>query len=189
MVGFLFLDTRLLGVAVPGDRDFAEVNLRCYERRRVDGESRRGVTFLSEIVARRAIALTAWAVFNEPYRTLPMRHRVVEATCENAWKHGGRWHSLGAVMDGAVRPMAPGSEEEFTFKHYWGYTAQRDGGTVESAVEHPRWQVAPAARWWFDCDVAALYGPQFVAALGARPRSVFVAEGSEVTVRSAVRIA
>ena len=36
VVGFLFRDTRLLGWAIPWHRNFAEVNLRFYVRRRVD---------------------------------------------------------------------------------------------------------------------------------------------------------
>jgi uncharacterized protein YqjF (DUF2071 family) len=34
IVGFLFLDTRLLGFPIPLHRDFEEVNLRFYVRRR-----------------------------------------------------------------------------------------------------------------------------------------------------------
>ena len=34
VVGFLFLDTRLLGVPIPLHRDFEEVNLRFYVRRK-----------------------------------------------------------------------------------------------------------------------------------------------------------
>ena len=34
IVGFLFLDTRLLGLPIPRHRDFEEVNLRFYVRRR-----------------------------------------------------------------------------------------------------------------------------------------------------------
>ena len=59
LVGFLFRDTRVLGVPVPLHRDFEEVNLRFYVRREVDGEVRRGVTFIKEIVPRRAIAGSA----------------------------------------------------------------------------------------------------------------------------------
>src|SRR5688572_22928209 len=73
VVGFRFLDTRVLGVPVPGHRDFDEVNLRFYVRRaHDDGALRRGVTFVREIVPRRAIALVARATYNEPYCTLPM---------------------------------------------------------------------------------------------------------------------
>jgi hypothetical protein len=84
--------------------------------------------------------------------------------------------------------MAPGSEEEFIFEHYWGYSRQRDGGTVEYQVEHPPWRVWQAEDATLECDVAALYGAEFVPALGAAARSAFVAEGSAVQVRRGVRI-
>jgi uncharacterized protein YqjF (DUF2071 family) len=38
LVGFMFLKTRVLGVAVPFHRDFEEVNLRFYVRRKVQNE-------------------------------------------------------------------------------------------------------------------------------------------------------
>lgn len=53
MVGFLFLDTRVLGLAIPYHRDFEEVNLRFYVRRRAPEGWRRGVVFIKEIVPRR----------------------------------------------------------------------------------------------------------------------------------------
>ena len=59
VVGFRFLRTRVLGVPVPFHRNFDEVNLRFYVRRRVDGERRKGVAFVKEIVPRRAIAFVA----------------------------------------------------------------------------------------------------------------------------------
>ena len=45
VVGFLFLDTRVLGIAIPGHRDFEEVNLRFYVRRKAAGRlaARRGL--------------------------------------------------------------------------------------------------------------------------------------------------
>jgi len=73
-VGFLFRDTRVLGVPVPAHRTFPEVNLRFYVRRDVAGETRRGVVFVRELVPRRAIALVARVLYNEPYLALPMRY-------------------------------------------------------------------------------------------------------------------
>ncbi|HXT48296.1 MAG TPA: DUF2071 domain-containing protein, partial [Gemmatimonadaceae bacterium] len=68
VVGFRFLRTRLLGVPVPFHRDFEEVNLRFYVRRVTpNGDARRGVVFVRELVPRAAIAYTARAVYNEPY--------------------------------------------------------------------------------------------------------------------------
>jgi hypothetical protein len=60
VVGFLFADTRLLGVPVPAHRTFEEVNLRFYVRRPMDGKApRRGVVFIRELVPREAIAALA----------------------------------------------------------------------------------------------------------------------------------
>src|SRR5262244_2296513 len=41
VVGFLFSDTRVRGVAIPLHRTFEEVNLRFYVKRRVGGDERR----------------------------------------------------------------------------------------------------------------------------------------------------
>ena len=191
VVGFRFLDCRLVGVPIPFHRDFAEVNLRFYARRKVDGEWRRGVVFIREIVPRRAIALVARAAYNEPYLALPMRHRVPEGggAFSFAWKFRGRWNSLTAQTRGAAMQIAPGSAEEFIFEHYWGFTRQRDGGTMEYRVEHPPWRVWQADSSSLDCDAGALYGSDFTEPLRAEPHSVFVADGSPVSVRRGIRVA
>jgi uncharacterized protein YqjF (DUF2071 family) len=76
----------------------------------------------------------------------------------------------------------PGSEAEFIVEHYWGYTKQRDGSTMEYQVEHPPWNVSAADLVRYDCDVAEIYGPEFAPFL-REPTSVFVADGSPVMVR------
>src|SRR6266853_4911734 len=65
VVGFLFLKTRVLGAPIPGHRNFEEVNLRFYVRRKADGTWRRGVVFIKELVPRRAIAFVARTVYSE----------------------------------------------------------------------------------------------------------------------------
>src|SRR6059036_3990730 len=59
LVGFLFLNTRVFGIPIPLHRNFEEVNLRFYVRRRTDSSWRRAVVFIKELVPRIAIALTA----------------------------------------------------------------------------------------------------------------------------------
>ena len=151
MVGFLFLKTRVLGVPFPWHQNFEEVNLRFYVRRRVEGEDgwRRGAVFVREIVPRIIIATVARVFYNEPYLARPMRHRVEQSAdataAEYRWRHEGRWNALSvAARGGEPAAVAPGSEEEFITEHYWGYNRQRDGGTMEYGVEHPRWRVWPA---------------------------------------------
>jgi uncharacterized protein YqjF (DUF2071 family) len=197
MVGFRFLDTRVLGVPIPRHRDFDEVNLRFYVRRRAeDGGWRRAVVFVRELVPRRAIAAVARWCYNEPYTAVPMRHeldlaRSVDGEVGRAaysWYLAGRWHRLEVTTRGRPTLPDPDSEAAFVAEHYWGYTVQRDGGTKEYRVEHPPWRVWEAGGSQFTCDVRAVYGAGFAEYLTARPRSAYLAEGSTVAVHRGRRL-
>jgi uncharacterized protein YqjF (DUF2071 family) len=195
VVGFRFLRTRVLGIAIPLHTRFEEVNLRFYVRRRGDdGAWRRGVVFISEMVPRIAIALTARAMYNEPYRALPMTHRVEHhiggaTSASYEWKRDGARESVAVETHASPKPLVPGSEAEFITEHYWGYTRQRDGGTIEYRVTHPSWMVSPAVHAELRCDAASLYGAAFGELLARPPASAFLAEGSRVAVHRPVRIA
>ena len=76
LVAFLFLDTRVLGIPIPFHRNFEEVNLRFYVRRKTNDGWKRGVVFIKEIVPRSMIALVAQYKYNEPYIGLPMSHQI-----------------------------------------------------------------------------------------------------------------
>jgi hypothetical protein len=190
LVAFRFLDTRVLGLAIPFHRDFEELNLRCYVRRAAPDGVRRGVTFLREVVPRRAIAMVARAVYNEPYVSLPMRSRVAGSPPEVCyeWRAGTRWHSLSARGRGEGAIPEPGTLEAFIAEHHWGYTRQRSGGTIEYRVEHPSWRVWPAAALRIDADFGQVYDAPLAAMLG-QPASAFLADGSQVTVFRPRRIA
>jgi uncharacterized protein YqjF (DUF2071 family) len=192
LVGFLFADTRLLGVPVPFHRTFEEVNLRFYVRRDAP-EPNRAVVFVRELVPRAAIATVARLVYNEPYLAVPMRHRVTLTLADGGtacygWRYAGADFEIGATASGAAAPLVPGSEAEFITEHYWGYTRQRDGGTLEYRVEHPPWRVWRADRAWFTGPAASLYGPAFAEVLSVPPRSAFVAVGSPVAVHHGRRL-
>jgi len=195
IVGFLFLNTRVLGVPVPFHRDFEEVNLRFYVRREVGKELRRGVVFVKEIVPRSMIAAVARTVYSENYVAMPMSHRVdiADATdasgeVEYGWRTGGRWNRLRLKTSGGSAALRPGSQEEFITEHYWGYARQRDGRTVEYQVEHPPWRVWQTSEAVLECDVGEVYGDRFVEPLSSKPASAFLAEGSAITVRKGVRL-
>jgi len=191
LVGFRFVGTRVLGVPVPLHRDFDEVNLRCYVRREVGGEVRRGVVFVREFVPRRAIAALARLVYNEPYDAAPMTSRVAPAGAPDVayrWQWAGAWHRVAARASGAPAVPAPGSLDAFIVEHYWGYTRQRDGGTVEYHVMHPPWRLWPVTDWSLEADVARLYGAPFAAVVKGTPHCALIAEGSAVTVYRPERI-
>jgi uncharacterized protein YqjF (DUF2071 family) len=188
VVGFLFLDTRVLGVGVPFHRDFEEVNLRFYVRRRAPEGWRRGVVFIRELVPRRAIATIARIVYGENYVRLPMRHRLDGLVVSYEWRARGRWNALHVRACGDPALPAPGSAEEFITEHYWGYTARRRGPALEYRVEHVPWRVWEVGEASLTCDAGLLYGPAFAEALSRPSRSAFLAEGSPVAVYRATNI-
>ena len=104
------------------------------------------------------------------------------------WTFRHQTYFIEVATRGEPTPIAAGSEEEFIAQHYWGYSVQKDGGTVEYRVEHPLWRVWQARSSRFDCDVEEFYGKQFTRALNVAPSSAFLAEGSKVTVYHGKRI-
>ena len=188
VVGLRFLKTKLLGVPIPFHRDFPEVNLRFYVRREVEGEIRRGVVFIKEIVPRHAVTWVARTFYNENYVTLPMREEITADSYRYEWRSKGTWYRLSVETHGDWSVPDLDSEASFVAEHYWGYAAQRDESTLEYEVEHPRWRMAKADQVEYECDVAGLYGEEFVEALSREPVSAFMAEGSEVVVRRGVRL-
>jgi uncharacterized protein YqjF (DUF2071 family) len=188
VAGFLFQDTRLKGVPIPFHRNFEEVNLRFYVRHFSGEDWRRGVVFIKEIVSSVAIAATARIVYNENYVVMEMGHRIEKLHGSDRlsvgyrWRLREKWNYLQVIAGGEPFDPASGSLEEFITDHHWGYTRQRDGSCIEYHVEHPRWPVRRATEYVFDCDVAAIYGEEFVSALSSSPASAFLIEGSAVTV-------
>lgn len=189
IVGFLFANTRVLGLSIPFHQTFEEVNLRFYVRRRHGEEVRRAVTFIKELVPRAAIALVARLAYNEPYIALPMRHAFgprgeigAPSSVEYAWRLPSGWCAMRVEPHSAGHPVAEGSEEEFITEHYWGYTQQRDGSTVEYRVEHPSWRVWPVNAPVITGDLTSVYGSEFARVLTEPPTSAFLADGSAVKV-------
>ena len=196
MVAFLFHDTRVLGMPIPFHRNFEEINLRFYVRYHSQGEVRRGVVFIREIVPRAMIAFVAKWLFEEKYIALPTRHKFGYGAGDDrnltqvsySWKFDSRWHSISVDPVGDAYELIDGSVEEFITEHYWGYTKHRDGSSSEYRVEHPRWKIWRVEAPVLDCDVAGLYGSEFADYVKGAPSSAFLADGSPVSVYSGHRL-
>jgi len=193
MVGFLFQDTRMLGVRWPLHINFEEVNLRFYVRYFDGSNWKRGAVFISELVPKHAIAIIANSLYREHYKALPMRHSIkplsdakIEYLYE--WKLKGKWNKLGATVSNELMPITPGSAEEFIFEHYWGYNIWDATTTMEYEVKHVSWQTRQVTDFVFEADVATLYGDAFIPCLQAQPYSAFFANGSAIEVRIGEKI-
>jgi uncharacterized protein YqjF (DUF2071 family) len=193
LVGFRFQRSRVIGVPLLGHQDFPEINLRFYVRS-ASGDHR-GVVFIREIVPRPLIAFAARALFNEPYVT---RHMACESGADPgsnpgriqySWRHRNRRNEIGVTARGTAVPIADGSHEEFIAMQHWGFTKQRDGQTIEYAVEHQRWSAWGVSDVTFDMDARAEYGDVLAAAMRKLPDSVLLLDGSSVHVGFPRRLA
>lgn len=196
VIGFLFLNTKVIGIPIPFHRNFEEVNVRFYVRRKGEEGWRRGVVFIKEIVPKIVIATLASLVYNENYIAMPMRHRIElesgslkkNGSVEYAWRYKGRWNNLHVKTICDPYVTSAGTEEEFITEHYWGYASLRDGCSVEYRVEHPRWLVWRVSESSLDCNIVGLYGREFADCLGSTPSSAFLAKGSPIIVRKGSKI-
>ena len=188
LVGFRFLNMAVKGVPAVGFRDFPEVNLRFYVCRNTGGDGRRGVEFIREMTPHRLVEWVAQRFYNEPYRTLPMRYQIEEQCVSYEWKLDGRWQGMSTQPSGEWNEPPSNSNDTFFIEHYWGYSRQRDGGTLEYEVTHPKWRVRLAKLIRFDPCLAKLYGSEWEEVLSVEPESVVLAEGSEVAVFPGRRI-
>lgn len=194
IVGFLFNDTKVLGIRWPFHVNFEEANLRYYIKRFDGTQWRRGVGFVSEIVPKPLVATLANLFYNEHYSTAKMGHQIIEKTdnvmVEYSWKkRNQQWNVIRVNATPELKEIKEGSEEEFIFEHYFGYNQFTETSSIEYVVAHPRWQVYPVTSFSIECDIERLYGMEFVPFIsGRQPQSVFLARGSVVTVKMPSKI-
>lgn len=193
LVGFMFLNTKLIGLKIPFHSNFEEVNLRFYVKRFDGKQWKRGVVFIKEIVPKPALTLIANSVYNENYETLPMQHEWIENSKNRIvtykWKKNQLWNSL--KITAAVEPteIAPNSETEFITEHYWGYAQIDKNSSNEYEVTHPKWEKYDVTDYHINVDFEATYGDEFQFLNQVNPLSVMLAEGSKITVENKNKIA
>lgn len=184
IVGFMFLHTKVLGLSLPYHKNFDEVNLRFYVRYKDNGIWKRGVTFIKEIVPKKIVTAVANVLYNENYITMPMKRKFAQNENDFEIKYNfGSGNFLYAKAGNEKIALKENSEEEFITEHFWGYTKCSHVKTSEYQVEHPRWDLYGIKNFEMNIDVKNVYGGEFVETLSAKPKSVLLAEGSEIVVR------
>lgn len=186
LVGFMFANTRLLGIPIPFHTNFEEVNLRFYVRYKDGNEWKRGVVFVKEIVPRHAITFIANTLYKEHYQTMPMRHLWQQNNgvqqVQYDWKYNQKWQSIQLHASLQAESIDEGSETEFITEHYWGYTQINAQNTYEYQVTHPRWEHYRVKNYHINVDFDLVYGNHFAFLNQLTPHSVMLAEGSSITV-------
>ena len=188
LVAFKFLDTKVLSIPIPFHVNFEEVNLRFYVKRETNGEVRRGVVFVKEIVPRRAISLVARAFYGEPYETWKMQHEQSENKVAYFWSKPNCENRVAIESGENLGVPEANSHGEFIIEHYWGYTKRGENRTDEYKVEHPKWELFNVNHAEIDVDFRFVYGEKFAFLKDEKPSSILLAKGSEIAVYKGERI-
>jgi len=192
LIGFMFLNTKLLGIKIPFHSNFEEVNLRFYVKRKVAGELKRGVVFIKEIVPKPALTFVANTVYKEHYETLPMKHtwkilnNILQVSYE--WKAKGKWNTMFVEAEKEQQNIKENSAIEFISEHYWGYAKKNAKETNEYEVKHPKWQYYSVTNYKLNVDFGTNYGSEFALLNTAKPNSVMLLEGSEISVEGKMKL-
>lgn len=188
LVGFMFKNTKVLGLKVPFHVDFEEVNLRFYVKRFENGEWKRGVVFIKEIVPKKAITFIANTLYQEHYETQKMRNEIMENENTNTfiyhWKNNKKWNTIQLETKNVFTEIEMDSEAEFITEHYFGYTKIDEETTFEYEVQHPRWEQLEVLNHTIDIDFEKTYGNDFAFLQNTQPTSVFMAKGSKIIVKN-----
>ncbi|HEX8060412.1 MAG TPA: DUF2071 domain-containing protein, partial [Cyclobacteriaceae bacterium] len=187
LVAFMFVNTRVKGFRIPFHVDFEEINLRFYVRH----NEKRGVVFIKEIVSKPLVTLIANSIYKENYETLTTDHSWIATpgilNVEYRWKKKD-WNVFRVSSEKTSRAIADGSEEQFITEHYWGYVKSGSQSATEYQVDHPKWEVYPVRSFSVDVDFGKVYGEHFSILDNLKPASVFLAEGSPISVLNSGKV-
>jgi len=192
LVAFLFKNTKIKGVSIPFHKTFEEINLRFYVRYKENGQWKRGVVFIKEIVPKIMIVFVANTLYGEKYIRLNTSHNCnytnTNIILEYQWKLKDNWNKLKAVGRLEKMNIQQNTEAAFITEHYWGYTKINSNTTKEYEVQHPIWQMHAIENYEIQCNFENLYGQDFALLNHIAPRFVIIATGSQVAVMQGKKI-
>lgn len=163
---------------------FCELSLRCFVSE-TDDPTRKGVLYLKSYLSGK---FGAWALGNlvpHNYQGLAIKanHQggdLEAPEIDYAWKVEGHENRLRVRARDRIAKKETSTKVGFVVSHSSHYQASQ-GSTIGYDITRPEWVLWDAAQANFTCDVRRLFGAPFVKPLAARPVSVFVSAGSEVT--------
>jgi uncharacterized protein len=187
LVGFLFAQTKVFGVPIIGLGTFEEVNLRFYVKRIENGITKRGVVFINETVPYLPVAWLANKLYKEHYIAIPTKHNWIidkeTKSIKYEWKVNKKWNSIFVHANSNNEKMKANSFEQFIFEHYFGYTKISETASQEYYIAHPSWLINEVLHYNINCDFDIMYGKEFLFLNTQNPHSVYLAEGSDISVK------
>lgn len=190
LVAMRLNNVRMMGFPMPISRGFEELKLRFYVRRKVGPRYINGTCRIKDYVPN---AMGAWVLstlFKTEFARAKMRREssgfnnpdeTVVPQVQYHWKIGDSENKIKIRARARMKKTGKDTKVGFILDHNYEY-AVRNSRIYEYRVQRPPWTVWDAAQASFDCNARQLFGEEFVKPLSKRPSSVFLAEGSPVTV-------
>jgi uncharacterized protein YqjF (DUF2071 family) len=185
LVGFMFKKTSLFGIPIPLFGSFEEVNLRFYVKRTVGRKIQKGVVFINETVPFKIVAVIANKLYKEHYISIPTKHSIElgdPLKISYSWKMNQKWNSIKVSANARQQQISTGSMEEFIFERYFGFTKIDQQTTQSYRINHPKWQTHQLLSSEVNCNFGEMYGPSFAELSQKQADSIFLANGSSVSV-------
>ncbi len=189
LIAMMLRDVRVWGIPIHIATGFEEFNLRFYVRRKIGNEYRRGSCFIKDYVSSSAAAWILGSLYKADFHKIKMKHdntgfdgnaETIPAV-DYSWKVGSNWNRLRVKGLKPITDTGRDTRHGFFLDHNYEY-GQRKSKTLEYPTARPKWTIWNAAQASFQCDVKQLFGLEFAKTLGRRPASVFLSQGSDVTI-------
>lgn len=186
LVGFMFTNTSLFGIPSPFYRNFEELNLRFYVRRKEGNTWTKGVVFIKEIVPALPIGWMGKWLYRENFISLPMHHAIYTGkNCQHVeyyWKIKKEINFL--KVQSSLLPVISNMNtlEHFVSDHYTAFNRKGVDRTLSFTIRHHPWKVYPALSYDLRINARSLYGDAFAEPFANKPLGVFLMDGSRTTV-------
>jgi len=186
LVAFRYSETKLLKIKVPFHQTFEEINLRFYVKRKIETkEWRSEVAFTKLFFPKRTLTAVAKRIYKENYETYEMQHRWKDDEQFLRTSYGlnkDKWHRFEVITERKPLRITENTDAFFFSKHYWG-TSQIDSRSCTIyEIEHPDWSTYKTIDAAISFDFKHVFGEEFASLTTAQPESIYLFDGSPVTV-------
>ena len=191
LVAMFLKNVKMRGFPMPISRGFEELNLRFYVKRKHGPRYVRGSCFIKDYVPN---AFGSWILtnlFKTSFARLKIKRscsgfdnnldETVVPQAHYMWKVGEAENKIKIKARARMKKSGPDTKVGFILDHNHLFSV-RQSKIYEYRVQRSPWSVWDAAQASFECDTARLFGEEFVKTLSRRPSSVFIADGSPVTI-------
>ena len=181
LVAFDFLDTKVLGIKIPFNVNFPEINLRTYVR----CDSRTSVIFINEFVPKTLVAFGANFFYNENYRRAKMYRTISSYKDIIKIKHYLKLiKSYSIELTARNNQYTPdeNSAEHFFKEHSWGFACNKKGNLTAYRVMHPVWDIYPVTGLRMDFRFGEIYGDKWKFIDDSKPYNICFTAGSEIKI-------